>query len=146
MFFKVQVFQGPGFQGPGSRIQVQDPGPGFRSSLQKQLFTDVLQNRCSKKFRNIHRKKSFKRLLYVQFTSCACGFGVVIIKGTICRGSYESQWEFLEKCQHFRVSYICISKLFHYSCKEERIIICNNNRRNTVLPCLAIYVFLAFLY
>ena len=24
--------------------------------VQKQLFTDVLQNRCSQKFRNIHRK------------------------------------------------------------------------------------------
>ena len=37
--FSVQVFQGPGFSGSGSRVQgpgsgsrVQGPGPGFRSS------------------------------------------------------------------------------------------------------------------
>ena len=30
MFFKVQVFLGPGF--PGSRVRVQGLGPGFRSS------------------------------------------------------------------------------------------------------------------
>ena len=29
-FFRVQVFQGPGFS--GSRSRVQGPGPGFRSS------------------------------------------------------------------------------------------------------------------
>ena len=38
-FFRVQVFQGPGFSGSGSRVQgpesgprVQSPGPSFRSS------------------------------------------------------------------------------------------------------------------
>ena len=34
MFFWVQVFQGSGFSGFGSRVQVQGLGPGFRSSLQ----------------------------------------------------------------------------------------------------------------
>ena len=38
MFFKVQVFQSPGFQGPGSgsesRVRVQDPGPGSGSRVQ----------------------------------------------------------------------------------------------------------------
>ena len=34
MFFRVQVFQGSGFSGFGSRVQVQGLGPGFRSSLQ----------------------------------------------------------------------------------------------------------------
>ena len=31
MFFRVQVFQGPGFSGSGSRVCVQGSGPGFRS-------------------------------------------------------------------------------------------------------------------
>ena len=37
MFFKVQVFQGPGFQGPGSgsRVQFQGPGPGYKSNPKK---------------------------------------------------------------------------------------------------------------
>ena len=47
-FFISQVFQGPGFSGPESRVQVQDLGPGFRSkrskvNLLKPLFCmDVL--------------------------------------------------------------------------------------------------------
>ena len=45
-FFRVQVFQGPGFSGPRFfRVQVfQDPGPGFRSShvkLVKFHFLDI---------------------------------------------------------------------------------------------------------
>ena len=32
-FFRFQACQGPGFSGSGSRVQVQSPGPGFRSSL-----------------------------------------------------------------------------------------------------------------
>ena len=39
-FFRVLVFQGPGFLGSGSRVRVQGPGPGFRSS----------QTRLPKKF------------------------------------------------------------------------------------------------
>ena len=34
-FFISQVFQGPGFSGPESRVQVQDLGPGFRSKRSK---------------------------------------------------------------------------------------------------------------
>ena len=41
-FFRVQVFQGPGFS--GSRSRVQGPGPGFRSSQNITGETFFLKN------------------------------------------------------------------------------------------------------
>ena len=74
-FFRVQVFQGPGFSGTrflGSGSRVQDPGPGYRSSrlavhslkkiqkqpleVQKQSPNMFRKKRCSYKFRKLHMK------------------------------------------------------------------------------------------
>ena len=37
-------------------VQKECPNNHFLNSLQKQPYTDVLENRCFSKFRNIHRK------------------------------------------------------------------------------------------
>ena len=46
-FFRVQVFQGPGFSGSGSRVLVQGLDPGFRSSHVKRVFQmEIDYTRC----------------------------------------------------------------------------------------------------
>ena len=43
--------------------------------FQKQLFADVLQNRCSQKFRNNHRKTSVLESLFIKVAGLkACNF------------------------------------------------------------------------
>ena len=68
-FVMAQVFQGPGFFGSGSRVQVQGLGPGFRSS---RLFRIITYTFCMHTLKRIAdlSVKSF------EFTAAVRGFHV----------------------------------------------------------------------
>ena len=61
-FFWVQDFQGPGFSVSGSRVWVQGPGPGFRSSLIIYLEQRFLKYKLKFKYYGM-RTRSKSRLL-----------------------------------------------------------------------------------
>ena len=74
-FFRVQVFQGPGFSGfrffvgPGFsgsgsrffRVRIQDPGPGFRSSLHEKIFLKNSKPQQKHVFRLVHNHVQHER-------------------------------------------------------------------------------------
>ena len=67
IFFKVQIFQSPGF----SRSRVQGPGPGFRSSRKKQPFVIFLgKHLCWSLFLIKLQASSLKKFQYSQENPC----------------------------------------------------------------------------